>query len=435
MTIKLPADVRKIIEILEAHGHSAYAVGGCVRDSLLLREPNDWDITTSASPEEVKAVFRRTVDTGIEHGTVTVLINRTGYEATTYRIDGAYHDGRHPESVTFTPELREDLRRRDFTINAMAYNDRDGLVDLFGGVDDLSKGIIRAVGAPEERFSEDALRIMRCIRFSAQLGFEIEPETYRAAEKLAVNLRQISRERVREELLKTLVSKHPEHVSLFERIGALSDFYPEFSQAENERVGLLQAVAPETALRLAAFFRKETVFEACGAIETGVKPDFPGDARTPLKHKDEAIADRVMNELRFDNETRKRVLALIRFSHEGMEPVKPKLRELLWRYGAEDFEDLMEFYEAANHCRKDAERALVMEILRDGDCISLKTLAVKGEDLRVAGVAPGREMGYILGELLATVLADAEMNERTRLLGEVPKIRERYCKEVQKMIK
>ena len=181
MKINVPKEVQEIISVLQEHGHDAYAVGGCVRDSLLGRAPADWDITTSAKPMEVKRLFRRTVDTGIQHGTVTVMFGKEGFEVTTYRIDGEYEDGRHPKEVTFTGEVREDLRRRDFTINAMAYNDKEGLLDLFGGIDDLNKKVIRCVGNPEERFTEDALRIMRAVRFAGQLGFSIEEKTKQAA--------------------------------------------------------------------------------------------------------------------------------------------------------------------------------------------------------------------------------------------------------------
>ena len=184
MKIQIPAAAQEIVEKLCEHGYEAYLVGGCVRDMLLGREPGDWDITTSAKPEEVKAVFRRTVDTGIKHGTVTVMMGKEGYEVTTFRIDGDYTDGRHPDSVTFTPDLIEDLKRRDFTINAMAYNRDRGLVDAFGGRKDLEDGVIRCVGAAEERFTEDALRILRAIRFSAQLGFEIEEHTENAIKKI-----------------------------------------------------------------------------------------------------------------------------------------------------------------------------------------------------------------------------------------------------------
>ncbi len=192
--MKIPNDVLLIMNTLAEAGYEAYAVGGCVRDSLLQREPKDWDITTDALPEAVKALFRRTVDTGIEHGTVTVMRGKTGYEVTTYRLDGAYSDGRHPDSVTFTPELREDLRRRDFTINAMACAADGTLVDLFGGQEDLEKRVVRCVGDPDERFTEDALRILRAVRFSAQLDFAIEPETWEALRRHAPNLVHVSRE-------------------------------------------------------------------------------------------------------------------------------------------------------------------------------------------------------------------------------------------------
>ena len=177
MKIEVPKRVKEIIETLQEHGYEAYAVGGCVRDSLLHSSPADWDITTSAKPMEVKELFRRTVDTGLAHGTVTVMLGKEGFEVTTYRIDGEYEDSRHPKEVVFTGDLREDLRRRDFTINAMAYNDREGLVDAFGGIRDLEKGVIRCVGDPYERFTEDALRILRAVRFAAQLGFSIEERT------------------------------------------------------------------------------------------------------------------------------------------------------------------------------------------------------------------------------------------------------------------
>ena len=194
--IELPDYIKTIINALTAEGFEAYAVGGCVRDSFLGRSPDDWDVTTSALPAQVKSVFKRTVDTGIEHGTVTVLIGKNSSEVTTYRVDGDYEDFRHPKKVEFTASLEEDLKRRDFTINAMAYNDEKGLVDIFDGRGDLERKVIRAVGDPRERFNEDALRILRAIRFSAQLGFEIDEETRNAMSELAPNLRAVSAERI-----------------------------------------------------------------------------------------------------------------------------------------------------------------------------------------------------------------------------------------------
>lgn len=230
MKITLPKKVKKIIQTLKSHGYEAYAVGGCVRDSILERTPEDWDITTSALPEETKALFDRTFDTGIEHGTITVLMGNEGFEVTTYRIDGKYEDNRHPKEVTFTRCLREDLLRRDFTINAMAYNEEEGIIDIFGGLEDLKKGIIRCVGNAKERFGEDALRILRAVRFSAQLGFSIEEETKDGIVALAPTLQQISAERIQVELIKMLTSPNPEKIQLAYELGITKVILPEFDE-------------------------------------------------------------------------------------------------------------------------------------------------------------------------------------------------------------
>lgn len=230
MHIYLPDKVKKIIETIESGGYEAYAVGGCVRDSILGRVPDDWDITTSASPQEIKNLFRRTVDTGILHGTVTVIMEREGFEVTTYRIDGEYEDSRHPKEVTFTSNLTEDLKRRDFTINAMAYNDREGLVDAFGGIEDMKARLIRCVGDPRERFGEDALRMMRAVRFSAQLGYGMEERTKAAVKEMAENLRNISAERIQTELVKLLTSPRPEDLRICYETGITRVILPEFDR-------------------------------------------------------------------------------------------------------------------------------------------------------------------------------------------------------------
>ncbi|MDD6074644.1 MAG: polynucleotide adenylyltransferase, partial [Clostridium sp.] len=219
MRMEIPKPVEWILGELKSHGYEAYAVGGCVRDTLLGRIPGDWDITTSAKPQEVKAVFGRTIDTGLQHGTVTVMRDHVGYEITTYRIDGEYEDGRHPKEVAFTSSLEEDLKRRDFTINAMAYSPETGIVDIFGGVEDLRRGVIRCVGIARERFTEDALRILRAIRFSAQLDFSIEEETWKALSEIAPNLAHVSKERIAVELTKTLLSHHPERILMTRETG------------------------------------------------------------------------------------------------------------------------------------------------------------------------------------------------------------------------
>ena len=268
MRMNLPPNVNRIIHTLQENGFEAYAVGGCVRDSILGRVPGDWDITTSASPQEIKSLFSHTVDTGIEHGTVTVLMDREGFEVTTYRVDGDYEDCRHPKSVQFTRNLREDLLRRDFTINAMAYNDEDGLVDIFGGMEDLEKRMIRCVGCARERFGEDALRIMRAVRFAAQLGFEIEEETKEAIRALAGNLRQISAERIQTELVKLMTSPHPELIREAYELGITAVILPEFDRLMDtaqetphhfcnvgqHTIHVICAVRNDRILRLAALF-------------------------------------------------------------------------------------------------------------------------------------------------------------------------------------
>ena len=392
MKIELPNQVKKIIAVLEAHGHEAYAVGGCVRDTLMGRVPNDWDVTTSAKPQEVKALFPRTVDTGIQHGTVTVMFGKTGFEVTTYRIDGAYKDNRHPESVTYTERLSEDLLRRDFTINAMAYNETRGIQDLFGGQDDLKAHVIRAVGVPEERFREDALRILRCVRFAAQLDFSIDESTFRAAKALAGNLKDISKERVREEFVKMLVSAHPEAVGTLCEIGAAFAIEPTLPARLEETLPLLKRMPADEVFRLAAFLHSA------------------------------ADPDRVLRELKFDNKTRKAVDTMIAFSKEAVSEDPVILRHLLRTYGKEDFERLLVFYglvreEDMGRTVKEAER-----ILNAQECVSLQELAVKGEDLKQLGIPAGKRMGEVLNGLLEIVLNDPEMNEKEILFAKISQL-------------
>ena len=237
MKIILPEKVNFIINRLKENGYEAYAVGGCVRDSVLRRIPDDWDITTSATPNETKALFPRTFDTGIEHGTITVLVEKESFEVTTYRVDGEYEDSRHPKEVVFTRSLREDLLRRDFTINAMAYNEEEGLVDIFGGMKDLEQKMIRCVGNAQERFGEDALRILRAVRFAAQLGFEIEPDTMEGIRKLAPTLANISAERIQVELVKMLVSPNPGLLKLAYELGITKIILPEFDEMMHTEAG------------------------------------------------------------------------------------------------------------------------------------------------------------------------------------------------------
>lgn len=394
MTIQLPETVQKIISILESHGFEAYTVGGSVRDSLLGRTPKDWDLTTNAKPEEIKSLFRRTIDTGIEHGTVTVRMGGESYEVTTYRLDGKYLDGRHPEEVTFTADLKEDLRRRDFTINAMAYNDRAGLVDLFGGQEDLKAGLIRAVGEPMERFTEDALRILRAVRFSARFGFEIEEKTAFAAKALSGRLSLISVERIREELMKTLESNHPDYVAKLAEFGALDLFYDEYAAKQDEINALLLKLPAEGVLRLTAFL---------------------GKSGKDLVHS-YTVAERVLNYLKFDNDTKNSVLHVIRFSGVTLSTDRKLLRRFLNACGKENYENVLLYLEKSGDLDLSPVREVIRDILDAGECTTLKELAVSGKDLIGLGMLPGKKMGEVLMELLREVLEEPEKNTREYLL-------------------
>ena len=404
MKINIPSNVEWILNTLRAHGYEAFAVGGCVRDTMLGRTPGDWDITTSARPEQVKAVFRHTVDTGLQHGTVTVLKDHTGYEVTTYRIDGEYEDGRHPKSVEFTAELREDLRRRDFTINAMAYSHETGVVDLFGGMEDLKQGVIRCVGNPVDRFTEDALRILRAIRFSAQLGFEIEEGTRYALALIAPNLKNVSKERIMTELTKLLLSSHPERMRLVFETGMspyieehFDETVTDWEQAE-EFLRAAGELLPETkAVRWAAFLKELAPKEAAG----------------------------IMTALKSDNDTRDRVRTLTDWFDRPISPEHAGVRRVMSAMTDEEFDDLPRLREVAwtvRHSRSGDPRVLAAlrdEIRARGDCIRLKDLAVTGRDLIEAGIRPGKQLGQILGDLFACVLEEPEKNRKETLLDMV----------------
>lgn len=393
--IQVPEAAAEILKELNAHGFEAYVVGGCVRDSLLGRMPKDWDITTSATPDEVKKIFKRTIDTGIIHGTVTVVADHTGYEVTTYRIDGEYEDGRHPRTVEFTRSLVEDLKRRDFTINAMAYNQENGLVDAFGGLEDLKDHIIRCVGSPMDRFTEDALRILRAIRFSAQLGFLVEPETKKAIAAIAPNLLKVSRERIAVELTKLLLSDNPQQMEAVREAGIGPFVSERFHQAierlsQAEKISLLPA---RKHMRWAGFLRMED----------------PDDGW------------RILKELKMDNETMERVKTLVSLWRQEIPAKKPLIRRLMSRLPDQGFDDLLCFQKV--FCEKDLleeiERvqACALEIRHRRDCIRLNDLAITGRDLIQSGMKPGPEMGRVLNHLFEEVLERPEHNDREFLLN------------------
>lgn len=434
MKIELPRKVVLIIKNLQRHGYDAYAVGGCVRDSILNRKPEDWDITTSAKPEQVKRIFRRTVDTGIEHGTVTVLIGKDGFEVTTYRVDGLYEDGRHPKEVTFTSRLEEDLKRRDFTINAMAYNDDERLVDAFGGMRDLNYHLIRCVGDPKERFSEDALRILRAVRFSAQLAFPIEPETAEAIKSLAPNLEKISAERIQAELVKLLVSDHPERIQDACELGITKVVLPEWDDMVGVKqntphhkydvaahtVHALQNVKNDKVLRLTMLFHDMGKPVMKTTDENG-RDHFKGHAIAS-----EQIAKTVMKRLKFDNDTIRKVTKLVAYHDYRMEPTGANVRRAMHEIGVELFPYYLAVRLADTKAQSSYERREKLEniiqirelyrnALRNKECVTLKDLAVTGTDLINLGIAPGKKLGTLLNELLDMVIEDPAWNQKGKL--------------------
>ncbi len=437
MWIELPSKVKSIIDTITQAGYEAYSVGGCVRDSILGRVPGDWDITTSASPEQVKALFPRTVDTGIQHGTVTVMIGKDGFEVTTYRIDGAYEDSRHPTEVIFTPDLKEDLRRRDFTINAMAFNEQTGLVDVFGGIEDLENKVIRCVGDAKERFTEDALRIMRAVRFAAQLGYTIEEETKKAIVELAPTLKKISAERIRTELVKLLVSDHPEHLLIAYETGITKVILPEFDLAMETpqkhphhcyNVGehTMQSVIlsdPDKNIRLAMLLHDLGKPECLTADPDGTT-HFHGHAAAGEKK-----AKEILKRLRFDNDTMTVVCKLVKYHGfgDGVTPTMRLVRRAVNEMGEDIFPLLMKVKRAdilaqSNYLKEeklaaiDEWTALYEQMVEEKQCVSLKTLAVTGGDLIALGMRPGKDMGAMLHDLLEIVLEEPEKNDREYLL-------------------
>ncbi len=431
MKIVLPDKVMMIILNLQMHGYDAYAVGGCVRDSILAKKPQDWDVTTSAKPADIKRMFRRTVDTGIEHGTVTVLLGKESFEVTTYRVDGAYEDNRHPKEVRFTNNLEEDLKRRDFTINAMAYNDDVRLVDEFGGMRDLNYHLIRCVGDPRERFAEDALRILRAVRFSAQLGFSIEPSTEAAIQELAPTLQYVSAERIRAELLKILVSDHPERLREAYRLGITKVILPEWDEMEGvsqntphhkydvaeHTMEAIKNIKNDKILRLTMLFHDMGKPIMKTTDENG-RDHFKGHAIVS-----EELTNVVMRRLKFDNDTIKKVTRLVCYHDYRVEATPQNVRRAMNRIGV----DLFPYYlavrladvkaQSAYRKREKVEniikmRELYQETLLQEHCVTLHDLAVTGKDLLELGMKPGHELGNILKELLEWVIDDPDCNKK-----------------------
>jgi len=437
MQIQLPEKVKYILDTLLTAGFDAYAVGGCVRDSILGRVPDDWDITTSALPEQVKALFKRTIDTGIQHGTVTIMLEKEGFEVTTYRIDGEYEDSRHPKEVIFTPNLVEDLKRRDFTINAMAYNERTGLVDEFHGKEDLEEKIIRAVGNPEERFQEDALRIMRAIRFSAQLGYTIEEQTKEAIKKLAPTLQNISAERIQVELVKLITSDHPDWLRDAYTAGVTKVILPELDMMmeTTQNNPHHQYTVGEHVLHSMKYVEKDKVLRLGMLLHDIGKPQRKSTDEKGIDHfynhaaVGEEMARKLLRRLKFDNDTIYKVTKIVCFHDYKVELTPRAVRRAIAKVGEDIFPYLFPVKRAdvlAQSAYQQREKLdhlkqlekIYQEQLEANNCVSLKKLAVTGKDLIEAGFQPGKQLGEILQSLLATVIDEPECNTKEYLIKE-----------------
>lgn len=380
--MKLPENVKYILNELYKNGYEGYIVGGCVRDHLMGKEPHDYDITTSALPEEVKEIFPHTVDTGIQHGTVTVIIDKTGYEITTYRIDGEYKDNRHPEEVIFTDRLSGDLSRRDFTINAIAYNDVKGYVDLFGGIEDIKRRVIRGVGEPAKRFQEDALRMMRAVRFSAQLDFAIEENTLNALKENADLIRNISIERIREEFFKLILSDHNERLDILLNSGMTEHFLPEILNKKFD-YGKINSLSRDIAVRLAYIFY---------GIEWG-------------------NVKKIMKRLRTDNKSMAAVTLISKYTDYKITDLY-SMRKLVSLAG-ENIKRVIEVMCAVKNCDSEMYFNMLEEI--KNDCCSLKDLELSGNDLIETGIR-GKLVGEALNKALDYVMREPQKNQKDILI-------------------
>lgn len=437
---EIPSDAAYILDLLEQHGFEAFVVGGCVRDSVINRIPQDWDIASSATPQEVKELFSKTIDTGLKHGTVTVMLNSVAYEITTFRIEGKYINNRQPEAVEFTDSIEADLSRRDFTINAMAYSPAKGLIDPFGGLDDIEAKQIKAVGIAEHRFEEDALRILRAIRFSAQLGYNIEENTLQAIKKHCGLLNNISGERIRDELNKILLA-NPMVFELLHHTGILQQLIPELDicfKTEQKHPYHVYNVGMHS-LHAASNIENLSLLRWTMLLHDIGKPiahsrDNKGIDHFYMHQKlSEEKADLIMHRLRFDNASITKIKKLILEHDRQIEDNEKSVRKAIAAIGADLFEDWMQVRLAdisAQNPDKAFERItklhIVMitynKIMSENQCLSLKDLALSGKDLLDIGFPQGKNLGSVLQKLLDAVLEQPELNDRDILLTMVKKL-------------
>lgn len=402
--MNLPKSIEYVIRTIEDGGFEAYAVGGCVRNRLMGIQPMDYDIATSARPEDIKGLFPKTFDTGIKHGTVTVVADKTNIEVTSFRIDGKYTDGRRPESVVFTSDLSLDLERRDFTMNAIAYGTKTGFVDFCGGMKDIENRLIRGVGEPGKRYGEDALRMLRAIRFAGQLGFEIEKETYKAISDNAALIKNISAERIRDETVKLILSDFPEKLEMMCDTGLAENIDTRLSEYLDK---YLARVMPSVKL--------------C--------EKSPGSRLALLfQYMEQTQLKRLLNLLKFDNKLSKEIMLCADMIGKEIPEEPSQIRRLLSHLGIDAFKEILYL----KTLKAEAETGdtgiytriseVLEQIIRSGDCISMRQLRIDGDDLKKLGFPAGKRLGEALGRLFDAVLEEPSKNNEELLKAEAKKI-------------
>lgn len=436
MKFEIPDGARHILQTLNGAGYEAYLVGGCVRDLLRGVEPHDWDICTCALPEETEQCFtdRRVIETGLKHGTVTVLEEGEPYEITTYRTEGPYSDSRRPDFVRFVPDLNEDLARRDFTMNAIAMDLEGNLRDPYGGVDDIKAGLIRCVGGPDHRFQEDGLRVMRALRFAAVFGYDIGEQTAQAVHKNRAMLDRVAAERINAELCRLLVGKGAGNV-LRQYPDVFCQFWPQLGplvtlEQNNpwhcwggweHTIHAVEAAPADVTLRLTMLLH-DIGKPACKSTDEKGIDHFYGHPAVSAQ-----LADQMLRALKFDNKTRERVVLLVERHDAQLPPRSQVIRRWLNRLGPEAFFQLLEVKRADNMGQAPEKvqdrlaelneiKAKAEQILGERQCLTLKDLAVDGRDVIAAGIEPGPEVGRVLEKLLEQVLSSELPNEREVLL-------------------
>lgn len=442
MNIKMPKNVEMIIEKLILNGYEAYAVGGCIRDSIMGIEPKDWDICTSALPEETKNIFKdyRIIETGIKHGTVTILIEKQMYEVTTFRIDGIYQDNRHPESVTFVSAVKEDLARRDLTINALAYNNRSGIIDYFGGLQDLKNKKISCVGNADKRFNEDALRILRAIRFSAVYGFDIKEETDNSIHQNAYLIANISNERINAELNKILLSDKPSDI-LLKYSDVIGIFIPEikvcvgFNQRNRhhkydvwEHISrTVDNIEPILTLRLAMMLH-DIAKPLCAVKGENGEYHFPNHNEVGAK-----MVFNILKRLKYPNSIIKECVELVRVHDMTLSDNKKGVRRHICKFGKEFLYNLVKvkyadisaqsYYKRQNKIKKlQSFTEILNELVMEENCFSLKDMNINGKDIKSLGIKEGKEIGIILSQLFSMIIDGNLENNHEKLLNQAEKI-------------